>query len=74
MSFALVTDDTIQRIGPAPKSARRLDNAIGSGFGIFGGKSNQLARLRFNADAARWVSLADVAPCSLMSGGGSSTT
>lgn len=26
MSFALVTDDTIQRIGPAPKSARRLDN------------------------------------------------
>ncbi|MCB1775294.1 MAG: WYL domain-containing protein [Gammaproteobacteria bacterium] len=36
-------------------AARRLDNAIGSGFGIFGGKSNQLARLRFNADAARWV-------------------
>jgi predicted DNA-binding transcriptional regulator YafY len=36
-------------------AASKLDEAIGSGFGIFGGKSRHVARLRFNADAARWV-------------------
>lgn len=34
---------------------RRLDDAMGSGFGIFGGRARQRARLRFSPTAARWI-------------------
>jgi predicted DNA-binding transcriptional regulator YafY len=41
---------------PARKVAeRRLDAAMGSGFGIFGGPAARLARLRFSPVAARWI-------------------
>jgi predicted DNA-binding transcriptional regulator YafY len=55
--FAL---DAVRRVETTRQAAKRvavrkLDAAIGSGFGIFGGKSTHIARLRFNADAARWV-------------------
>jgi predicted DNA-binding transcriptional regulator YafY len=36
--------------------AKRLEDAMGSSFGIFGGAATHWARLRFAADAARWVS------------------
>ena len=35
--------------------AKRLQDAMGDGFGIFGGKATGRARLRFSADAARWI-------------------
>ena len=35
--------------------ASRLDRMIGDGFGIFGGRSNARAILRFSPLAARWV-------------------
>ena len=38
-----------------PIAKRRLDDAMGSGFGIFGGKARQRARLRFSPTAARWI-------------------
>jgi predicted DNA-binding transcriptional regulator YafY len=55
--FAL---DAIRAAELCPQTARkvgqrRLDEAMGSGFGIFGGKANQTARLRFSPDAARWI-------------------
>jgi predicted DNA-binding transcriptional regulator YafY len=34
---------------------RRLEDAIGGGFGIFGGRAKQRARLRFSPAAARWI-------------------
>jgi predicted DNA-binding transcriptional regulator YafY len=34
---------------------RRLEEAMGSGFGIFGGPAVHRARLRFSPDAARWI-------------------
>ena len=41
---------------PARKvGAKRLEDAMGGGFGIFGGKATGRARLRFSADAARWI-------------------
>ena len=36
--------------------AAELDEHLGSGYGIFAGKEVQWARLRFSAEAARWVS------------------
>ena len=36
--------------------AAELDEHLGSGYGIFAGKDVQWARLRFTAEAARWVS------------------
>jgi len=39
-----------RKVGP-----KRLEDAMGSGFGIFGGKATCRARLRFSADAARWI-------------------
>src|SRR3954470_2047624 len=36
--------------------AAELDEHVGSGYGIFAGKEVQWARLRFTAEAARWVS------------------
>lgn len=36
-------------------SARRLDAATDSGFGIFSGPTRQVARLRFSPTAARWI-------------------
>jgi predicted DNA-binding transcriptional regulator YafY len=36
--------------------AAELDEHLGSGYGIFAGKEVQWARLRFTAEAARWVS------------------
>jgi len=55
--FAL---DAIRAAALCPQTARqvaqrRLDEAMGSGFGIFGGKATQRARLRFSPDAARWI-------------------
>lgn len=55
--FAL---DAIRQVEPTNQAARRvsrrrLDAAIGPGFGIFGGNPTHIARLRFSADAARWV-------------------
>lgn len=32
-----------------------LENAIGAGYGIFGGQANQSAKLLFTAERARWV-------------------
>jgi predicted DNA-binding transcriptional regulator YafY len=41
---------------PARKVAQnKLDEAMGSGFGIFGGKARYRARLRFSPAAARWI-------------------
>jgi len=34
---------------------KKLDEALGGGFGIFGGKAVQHARLRFSPIAARWI-------------------
>jgi predicted DNA-binding transcriptional regulator YafY len=36
--------------------AAELDEHLGSGYGIFAGKDVEWARLRFSAEAARWVS------------------
>jgi predicted DNA-binding transcriptional regulator YafY len=36
--------------------AAELDEHLGSGYGIFAGKEVEWARLRFTAEAARWVS------------------
>src|SRR6185295_16503295 len=36
--------------------AAELDEHLGSGYGIFAGREVQWARLRFTAQAARWVS------------------
>lgn len=38
-----------------PLSKKKLDQAMGSGFGIFGGKAKHRARLRFSPTAARWI-------------------
>ena len=37
--------------------ARRLDEVLGAGYGIFSGSEVQWARLRFTPEAARWVAL-----------------
>lgn len=34
----------------------QLDARLGAGYGIFGGRAKAIARLRFTASAARWVS------------------
>jgi predicted DNA-binding transcriptional regulator YafY len=52
--------DMVQRVEllqqPARKvSQRRLDNALGPGYGIFAQGAVQWARLRFTARRARWV-------------------
>jgi predicted DNA-binding transcriptional regulator YafY len=52
--------DAVRHAQPLREAARqvaqrRLDDAMGSGFGIFGGKARQRARLRFSPAAARWV-------------------
>ena len=36
--------------------ATELDEHLGSGYGIFAGREVQWAKLRFTAEAARWVS------------------
>ena len=36
-------------------AARRLDDVLGAGYGIFSGDKVQWAKLRFTAEAARWV-------------------
>lgn len=44
------------RTQPARKVAqKKLDDAMGSGFGIFAGKARHRARLRFSPAAARWI-------------------
>ena len=55
--FALDAVRQVETTRQAAKrvATRKLDQAIGSGFGIFGGSPTHLARLRFHADAARWV-------------------
>jgi len=45
----------LQRQPARRVSDRRLDDAMGSGFGIFGGRARHRARLRFSPDAARWI-------------------
>jgi predicted DNA-binding transcriptional regulator YafY len=55
--FAL---DAIRHAEMLKQSARtvaekRLDQAMGSGFGIFGGTAKHRARLRFSPTAARWI-------------------
>jgi predicted DNA-binding transcriptional regulator YafY len=57
-SFAL---ETIRAAVPLKKRCRRisdrtLDATLASGYGIFGGKPTQTARLRFSPARARWVS------------------
>ena len=36
-------------------AANRIDEAVGAGYGIFGGASNAWATLRFTPERARWV-------------------
>lgn len=36
-------------------AARKLDELLGAGYGIFGGDKLQWAKLRFSPEAARWV-------------------
>jgi len=38
-----------------PAAKKKLDQAMGSGFGIFGGMARHRARLRFSPTAARWI-------------------
>ena len=38
-----------------PVAQKKLDQTMGSGFGIFGGKAKYRARLRFSPTAARWI-------------------
>lgn len=38
-----------------PVAKKKLDQLTESGFGIFGGKARQRARLRFSPTAARWI-------------------
>jgi len=38
-----------------PVAQKKLDQMMGSGFGIFGGKARHRARLRFSPTAARWI-------------------
>lgn len=57
-SFSL---DAIQRAELLEKKAddipdRKLDEVLGSGYGIFSGKDVQWATLRFTPERARWVS------------------
>ena len=39
-----------------PVSEKTLDDILGTGYGIFSGKKVQWAKLKFNAERARWVS------------------
>ena len=55
--FAL---DSIRHAEPCGQPSRRvakdrLDQMMGSGFGIFGGKARYRAHLRFSPKAARWI-------------------
>ena len=36
-------------------SAKTLDDFLGTGFGVFGGRARYKAILRFNAESARWI-------------------
>lgn len=38
-----------------PVSEKTLDEVLGTGYGIFSGKKVQWAKLKFNAERARWV-------------------
>jgi predicted DNA-binding transcriptional regulator YafY len=55
--FALdaIRQAELQRAAARAVSQGRLDDAMGSGFGIFGGKATHTARLRFSPGAARWI-------------------
>ncbi len=55
--FALDACRGVQLLNSKARSIgkQRLDTAMGSGFGIFGGRADQLARLRFSPVASRWV-------------------
>ncbi|MCB1724755.1 MAG: WYL domain-containing protein [Gammaproteobacteria bacterium] len=55
--FAL---DAMRDVRPLKTGARRvgekrLANALGRGFGIFGGRASRRAVLRFSSEAARWI-------------------
>lgn len=56
--FALdaIRDAQRQKTACREVSRQNLEQAIGSGFGIFGGTPGKRARLRFSPTAARWVS------------------
>jgi predicted DNA-binding transcriptional regulator YafY len=52
--------DAIRHAEPVERKAKeipakRLDETLGAGYGIFSGTKVQWARLRFTAEAARWV-------------------
>ncbi len=55
--FALdaIRDAQLQKTACREVSQETLEQAIGSGFGIFGGTPQNRARLRFSPTAARWV-------------------
>ncbi len=58
-SFAL---DAIRHVEVLDRAARdiaasKLDEVLGPGYGIFGGRKLQWAKLRFSPERARWVSL-----------------
>jgi predicted DNA-binding transcriptional regulator YafY len=53
--------DAIELAEPLPEKAKNLPlkevrDALGAGYGIFGGKSVQWAKLRISAEKARWIS------------------
>lgn len=55
--FALdaIASATMAKTGARRVARRRLDDALGAGFGIFGGPAVHTAVLRFTAEAARWI-------------------
>lgn len=57
-SFAVdaIREATLRDTAAKEIGAARLDEHLGSGYGIFAGREVEWARLRFTTEAARWVS------------------
>ena len=57
-SFAVdsIIKADLLRTNTKPVSEKTLDDILGTGYGIFSGKKVQWAKLKFNAERARWVS------------------
>ena len=52
--------ETLRHVDPLDKKARKvpdktLNEILASGYGIFGGRKTQTAKLRFTPERARWV-------------------
>jgi len=56
-SFAVETIRKALPLGKARKNVpdKQLDETLGAGYGIFGGRATETARLRFTPERARWV-------------------